>query len=484
MWELIRANKRKSFFLFFCMGISLLILGYVIAAAYNPKAGTYGLVIALGIWIILSLISYFSGDSIILATSKAKEISHDIHPRLFNIVEEMKIAANLPNLPKVYIIEDPTPNAFAVGRNPQKSAIAVTSGLLEKLNRDELQGVIAHETSHIMNRDVLFCTFAGIMLGSIVLLSQVFLRGLFFSGGRSRSRSSSSGGGQAQIVIMVIAIVFAILAPIMARLLYLAISRKREYLADASGARLTRYPEGLASALEKISTPRFAPVKAKTSSINKVTAPMYIVNPFEITKMKLSSWSSTHPPTSERVKILRSMHGANFLDYEKALANVHGTAAGIMPASALQDKETINITKPKEDKEQRNKEKVRQVGDILRAVNGYAFLACVCGLKIKLPANYKKPEVTCPRCHRHLKVPVSELAAATIAASEVLRQQGKAKGKEKEIRPTDKNLSYTKKGSGWETFTCPCGKLLNLSPAFKGSSVNCHGCGNNIAIKS
>ena len=284
MWELIRQNKRKSFLLFIGMGCLLMLLGYIIGAAYAPPSGGIaGLSIAIMIWVILSLVSYFNGDSIALSVSGAKEITRDVHPQLFNVVEEMKIAAGLPAMPKIYIIDSPAPNAFATGRKPEKCAIAVTAGLLERLNRDELQGVIAHETSHIHNRDILFMTFAGIMLGSIVLISEVYFRGLMFRGVSSRRRSSSRSGGQAQAIIAIAAIVLAILAPIIAQLLYLAVSRRREYLADASAARLTRYPEGLASALEKISKST-----ADLPKANKVTAPMYIVNPLKKKGMKRS----------------------------------------------------------------------------------------------------------------------------------------------------------------------------------------------------
>ncbi len=197
---------------------------------------------------------------------------------LFNVVEEMAIASGLP-MPKVYIINDPAPNAFATGRNPKTASVAVTAGLLGRLNRDELQGVVAHEMSHILHRDILFVTLAGIMLGSVVLLSQVFLRGMMYGGGSRRRFSSGGGkgGGGAAAILLIIAIVVAILAPIMTQLLYFALSRRREYLADAGAVRLTRYPEGLASALEKIANDR-AP---QLASANKVTAPMFIVNPFK-----------------------------------------------------------------------------------------------------------------------------------------------------------------------------------------------------------
>ena len=245
-----------------------------------------------------------------------------MHPQLFNVVEEMKIAAGLPAMPKIYIINDPAPNAFATGRSPKSASIAVTAGLLGRLNRDELQGVVAHEMSHILHRDILYVMMAGVMLGGVVLLSQVFLRGMFQGsvGSRRRYSSESRGGGQAQMVMIIIAVLAAILAPLMAQLLYFAVSRRREYLADAGAARLTRYPEGLASALEKIATDP-AP---QLAAANEATAPMYIVNPFKKRgKMDLSAWTSTHPPIAERIRILRSMsQGASYKDYAEAFAAV------------------------------------------------------------------------------------------------------------------------------------------------------------------
>jgi len=225
------------------MGLLLLLLGYVLGLAF-AGSGTNGLAIALAIWLVMSLVGYFQGDSILLTMSKAKKIKRDDHPRLYNIVEEMKIASGLPKMPNVYIIDDPALNAFATGRNPDKASVAITSGLLQKLNRDELQGVIAHEISHIKNRDVLLMAMASVMLGTIVILAWYVSRVMIF-GGAGRTRRSSSGGGQGQIIIFIIAIAFMILAPIFAYMIYFAISRKREYLADASSALYTRYPEGI-----------------------------------------------------------------------------------------------------------------------------------------------------------------------------------------------------------------------------------------------
>ncbi|MBT4576051.1 MAG: M48 family metalloprotease, partial [Candidatus Cloacimonetes bacterium] len=207
MWELIQANKRNSLFLFFIMGICLLVLGFFIGGAYAGEDGGFiGLFIAFGIWILMSMLSYFKGESIILMMSKAKKISYNVHPKLFNVVEEMKLAANLPTMPDIYIIPEEAPNAFAVGKKPENCAIAVTAGLLERLNRDELQGVIAHEMSHILNRDVLFMTFSGVLLGSIVFLSHAFLRSMWYGGGRNRFKSKSSkGSGQIQMFLTVAA---------------------------------------------------------------------------------------------------------------------------------------------------------------------------------------------------------------------------------------------------------------------------------------
>jgi heat shock protein HtpX len=245
MWELIRVNKRDSIVLMTLMAVVLLLLGYVIGMAMvGPQGGLFGLGAAAIVWLVLALVSFSSGDQILLTASGARPVTHDVHPQLFNIVEEMKIAAGLPAMPKIYIINDPAPNAFATGRSPRSASIAVTAGLLARLNRDELQGVIAHEMSHILHRDILYIMLAGIMLGGVVLLAQVFLRGTYYGsmGSRRRYSSGGRGGGQAQLVIAVIAIVAAILAPLMAQLLYFALSRRREYLADAGAARLTAIP--------------------------------------------------------------------------------------------------------------------------------------------------------------------------------------------------------------------------------------------------
>ncbi len=388
------------------MGVVLLGLGYLIGLfIIGPQGGFMGIIIATAIWFILTIISFSSGDQILLASSKAQKITHEVHPQLFNVVEEMAIASGLP-MPKVYIINDPAPNAFATGRTPQTASVAVTAGLLGKLNRDELQGVIAHEMSHILHRDILFVTMAGIMLGSIVLLSQVFLRGMFYrslAGSNRRYSSGGRGGGQAQLVMLVIAIIAAILAPIMAQLLYFAISRKREYMADAGGARLTRYPEGLASALEKIAGDK----SPQLAAANKVTAPMYIANPLKKAKgMSLSNLSSTHPPISQRVKILRKMtHGASFEDYSDSYSSITKSKTVVPPSALTKENIALREASAKTKKEMQKEKQMHQVGDIMRKVNGFAFLTCACSLQLKIPPNFKANKVKCPKCKRILDLP-------------------------------------------------------------------------------
>lgn len=399
MWELIEANRQKSILLFIGLGAILFFTGYIFGRYYNDEyGGPLGVLVGLSIWLILSAISYFAGSKILLSISGAKEVTKSVHPQLFNIVEEMKIAANLTYMPKIYIIDDPAPNAFATGIKPENTAVAVTAGLLGKLNRDELQGVIAHEMAHIVNKDVLLLTFAGVMIGAITIISEVFLRSLFY-GGSSRYKSrSSEKGGQLQLIIMIVALVFAILAPIMARLLYLGISRKREYLADASAIRLTRYPEGLASALEKISENTVDLKKA-----NSITAPMYIVNPLKQKGMKLSNLTSTHPPISERIRILRAMQqGAHYTSYQNAFQFIRNSREKILPKSASLDILPIAMKKPPIGWYQEGDKKFekRTSGDLIMQLNDFSFIDCNCGIRLKIPPNYKHSSILCPKCKR------------------------------------------------------------------------------------
>ena len=399
MWELIAANRRKSIFIFIGMGLLLILIGFTFGSFYSPENGGFlGIFFALILWGILSMVSYFAGSKILLAVSGAKEVTQDIHPQLYNVVEEMRIAANMPNQPKIYIIADAAPNAFATGIKPENSAIAVTAGLLGTLNRDELQGVVAHEMSHIINRDVLVMTFAGMMLGAITLMAEVFTRSLWFGGGSRYKSKSSDKGGQAQIIILVLAIALAILGPIMAQLLYFAISRKREYLADASAVRLTRYPDGLASALEKISGSN---LDLKTA--NKVTAPMYIINPLKKKGMQLSNVTSTHPPITERINILRSMtQGVNYANYQNAFNSVKGKSSGLIPQSGLTDSSKISLrdSELSQTSFETDKQVKREVGDLMMKLNDFLFINCSCGIKLKVPPDFKSDSISCPKCGR------------------------------------------------------------------------------------
>ncbi len=301
MYEEIGQNKRNSVILVVVFAIVLVLLGYIFGQVSG--FGYFGIVLAFIISTAMALTGYFRGDKIVLAVSRAKPASREEFPQLFNIVEELIIASGLP-MPKLYIIYDnDAPNAFATGRDPDHASIAVTTALLHRLNRNELQGVLAHELSHVGDYDILFATLIGIMVGMVAMMADFFLRYTFWTGGgRRRSSSGSSEGGGS--LIMIIALILAILAPIFALIIQLAVSRQREYLADANAALMTRYPEGLASALEKISA---NPGVLEVS--NRATQHLYIISPIKSIRerKKKSSLFSTHPPVEERIKRLREM---------------------------------------------------------------------------------------------------------------------------------------------------------------------------------
>jgi len=275
--------------------IMVMFLGWAVSWYFNSSLILY---IAVAFAIFMNIISYWYSDKIVLKMSGAKQINRESHRELWNVTENLCITAGLP-VPKIYIVDDPAPNAFATGRDPEHGVVAVTTGLLEMLNKTELEGVIAHELSHIGNRDILISTVIVVLVGFVTLMSDFFLRATFFGGGRR----DSGGDGRTQLIMLVIGIVLAILAPIIAMIIKLAISRKREFLADASGALLTRYPDGLASALEKISG-----FSGQMKHANHATAHLYISDPFKDKKKKKSLMNKlflTHPPTEERVAALR-----------------------------------------------------------------------------------------------------------------------------------------------------------------------------------
>ena len=389
------------------MGALLVFIGWFIGLVFAAN-GIAGLVISLIIWGIMTLVAYFQGDNILLSVAGAKKISPSDHQQLYDVVEEMKIASGLEKMPDIYIIDDPSLNAFATGRDPNHAAVSITSGLLQKLNRDELQGVIGHEISHIKHRDVLLMSMCSVLLGTIVILSFYASRMMMFGaifgggggGGRRGSSKNSGGGGGAAIIILVLAILLMILAPLFAQLIYFAISRKREYLADASSALYTRYPAGLASALEKLEQST-TPVKNATQA----TAPMYIVNPFR-NKLNVNNLTSTHPPLEERIRILRSMAGgAAYANYDQAYRQVKNTNSGIISPQSAAAAGTVGlraavaggpVEPPVDDKVSRT----RDVNDMMYRMNDYKTIECECGAKLKVPPSMQGSMIKCPRCGR------------------------------------------------------------------------------------
>lgn len=403
MWEQIRANRRRAAVLIAAMAVLLVAIGYAMAEYAVPGAGIVGVFLALIIWGIHALISYYQGSKILLNIAGARKIEKKDHPVLFNVVEEMCVASGLPKVPDIYIIDDDALNAFAAGRDPNHAVVAVTSGLLKELDRDELQGVIAHEISHVNNRDVLYMTLLVVMMGTIIILAAVGRRMLW--GGRTRTsrRSGGSGGGFAA-VLLIVAIILMILAPILARLIYLAVSRKREYLADACGAQYSRYPEGLARALEKLGGST-----RKMRTANPALVPMFIVNPLRVTARGLADLSSTHPPISERIRILRSMGRTGGLQsYNEAFRKVTGRPVGVIPFTALKAAAVPAETRPPvvlPVPAIGHIERVRQTTDLLWKLDDYLFINCPCETRLKIPPAYKGKKIECPHCGRlHLAV--------------------------------------------------------------------------------
>lgn len=291
----IAANKRRSLVLMFVFALAVLLMGFALGMYWGQPY--LGLLLAFGISLAMVWGSYYYSDRIVLAMSNARPVERSEYPYLYHATEGLAIAAGIP-APRCYVIDDPSPNAFATGRDPEHGVVCVTTGLLDIVDRYELEGVVAHEMSHIKNYDIRVQTMTVVLAGMMVLLGDWLLRSVFW--GRRRKRSGSQGGNPVMLVLMIVAILAAILSPIIAQLIKLAISRKREYLADATAVQLTRYPDGLASALLKLSSSQ---LKLRTAS--KATAHLFIVNPL---KGKLMSRAfSTHPPVEERIALLRAM---------------------------------------------------------------------------------------------------------------------------------------------------------------------------------
>jgi len=296
IYDAVAANRWRTLLLVALFTVILSLVGYFVGEAMAPGYGLSLVPVAIGLSGVSAAASYFAGDKLVLAQSQARELRADEERELHNIVETLAIGLGIQP-PKLYVIEDSAPNAFATGRDPAHASVAVTRGLLDKLDRTETEGVIAHELSHVVNRDIRVMLLVTVMVGTIALLSDWMLRS-FFWGRRDRGRDRGSGG----TVVLLVALALAVITPIVAGLIQMAVSRQREYLADASGALLTRYPPGLASALRKISADKEALEVA-----NKATASLYITNPLKDAPRFMDSLFDTHPPIAERIRRLESM---------------------------------------------------------------------------------------------------------------------------------------------------------------------------------
>ncbi|MEI7834778.1 MAG: M48 family metallopeptidase [Planctomycetota bacterium] len=303
---LIARNRRNSAILILVFLALFAGVGLMIGLAWGHGDTAFGVIVAAGagaVAFVLTMISYYGGSSILLSMSSARAIAHDDDPQLFNVVEELCLAGGLP-MPKVYLIDDTAMNAFATGRDPKHAAVAITTGLRSRLKRDELQGVMAHELSHIRHNDILYAMLISVMVGVLVMLCDVFLRSTFWGRSSRRRDDRESGGGALQIVLVVLAIVLAIIAPILARIIQMSLSRQREYLADAGSVALTRNPDGLIGALTALSAD-----KEVLEVANRATAPLFIIHPIKKFEERSSSIFDTHPPVSDRIARLRSMGG-------------------------------------------------------------------------------------------------------------------------------------------------------------------------------
>lgn len=513
--ELIRANKRKSLYLLILSMVIMLIVGYVLGdllfSQFNsPRIINYEqkrMYFAFGFSAFIGFIEFiqiyfiFNGKPKTLFKQLGlKPAAQTKFRKLNNVIAEMSIAAGLSKPPQAYVIPSKAINAMAFGTKPEHSAICVTAGLLSVCNRDELQGVVAHELSHILNQDILLLEVCRSTLGMVIVLREVMLRSMYWGSlGRAnyRSSSSKSRSSNLHLVFIIIGVIFAIIAPLLVQLIYFALSRQREYLADAYSAKLTRYPAGLASALTKI-----AYSSHSIDKIDKVTSAAFIDQPFGNVVIT-SKGTRTHPPIWNRIKILQQMSGgAGYIDYKKAYQKVTQSAPGFMPSSMANSRISfpIRAAMPLADEpgainspqELRHLEKNLRSDDVIRISEGYGFVNCECGMNIKIPPEYKKFQVKCPRCGRiHI---LEDKMQATLSnllddnnSSEALISpvtESVKKEKEKPDYSAEERQVYKKTGKGWEKIKCRCGNEVELSPTFVGRFISCRKCGRKINIKS
>lgn len=415
MWFIIESNKRKTAIFLFFITVFLLFFGAVLGFSFSTDLyeGTYygtaiGALISLMCLIFIIFYVNAKSSEFFLNQADAVKVCGDSMPVLRNVVEEMAISSALGFIPKIYLIESPVPNAFAVGINEKNSAVAVTTGLLSILNRDELQGVIAHEISHIKNKDTLYLMYSGVILGVIIAVSDFIIRAFL----RSSSRRSKGAG-----LGIFIAVILALLSPVIVRILYFTISRKREFLADACACQYTRYPTGLASALYKIS--RYEPamtdkefIMDEKAASNKLLNVMYIHNFIQANKPKtfLSRLFTTHPSIDDRINILKSMGAADIEEYAKrfsiVVANKNIISRNklaslnlapipvVVPAVVSMSVEEEQNQKIKEERKTRQ----REAKDAYKQAKNYKIIKCDCETILKIPPEYNRSTVICPHC--------------------------------------------------------------------------------------
>ncbi|MCG3175009.1 MAG: Protease HtpX [Myxococcota bacterium] len=391
MWELVRRNQIKSLWLVVFMGALLILTGWAAGEWFAPGSGAAGVAIAGFLAVILFLISYFAGGDILLALAGARQVEKQDAPQLYNIVEEMRIASGLQAMPRMYIMDSPAANAFAAGRNPEESVVAVTEGLLRICNREELQGVIAHEMAHIKHRDILFMTLLAVMAGAISIIADFMSERWWL---RSRISSRDSDDNKAAAVVMILGLVLIIFGALAARLIWFAASRTREYLADAGAAVFTRNPEGLASALEKISSS----IAGHELPVPKVAQAMLIAG---------ANLFSTHPPMANRINILRQLAGGGQVSYQAyAMAlRAAGGRSGMFPAAALKEPALPIASLTQRERGTPPPANLRrETLDAARVRAGYRMHACECGAKIKIPARMPPGlSLSCPVCGRPVR---------------------------------------------------------------------------------
>ena len=513
--ELIRKNQRKSIYLLITSFVILLIVGFVLGSLFYtylaPRrgadyassriwfalifAGFIGLVELVQIYLIFN-----SKPRSLFKQLGLKEANQTQFSKLNNVIAEMSIAAGLGKVPEAYVIPSKAANAMAFGTSPETGAIAVTAGLLAICNRDELQGVVAHELSHLINKDSMLLEVCRSTLGMVIVLRDVMLRSLYWGSlgkgsYRTSNRSSGKGNSGLGLVLMIIGVIFAILAPILIQLIYFSLSREREYLADAVSARLTRYPAGLASALTKI-----AYSTATLEKIDKISAAAFIDQPYGDVVVT-SKGTRTHPPIWNRIKILRKMSGgAGYLDYRKAYEEVVNAKAGFMPESVAASTTKLPLRMAEllvgEQSMVTSEEEMAaftgdvRTEDVIRLTEDYGFIDCDCGLKIKIPSGYDKYEIKCPRCGRRhilaenmqdtLAAMLDETKGSGAAAAGIIREILEDNGEPDYRR--EKEQTYVRDKRGWQEIQCKCGGKVQLSPTFIGKFISCRKCKRRINI--